>query len=140
MKKRLVHPAYWIAIALAAVVFSLLPKDALAQTCLSKIPQFVSNQNGVLVINYPGCRCPDGEMAGCYNSQQQAIYYLDNEDRKHELEHVDGKDGSLGMRHTEWKRGGGMTCAQVTNAGNTKWKVGEWICRAPSGIYMSGGT
>lgn len=132
MKKRLVHPAYWIAIALAVVFFSFLPKSAFAQACTSTVPQFVSNQHGVLVINYPGCKCPDNEMAGCYNPIQKAIWYENEITRGHELEHVDG------MRHGPWIKGT-LNCAQVTVAGNTRWKVGEWICVAPSGIYISGG-
>lgn len=88
---------------------------------------------GQLIVEYPGKRCPDGQ-AGCHRETEKAIYYLDEEAKQHELEHVDG------MRHGDWLQGGGMKCAKVTISGETHWRVGEWICRAPSGIYVSGGT
>lgn len=88
---------------------------------------------GQLIVEYPGKRCPDGQ-AGCHRETERAIYYLDEEAKQHELEHVDG------MRHGDWLQGGGARCAKVTIQGETHWRVGEWICRAPSGIYFSGGT
>ena len=49
---------------------------------------------------------------------------------EHERDHVNG------MMHGPWVRKGDHNCAQVTVAGKTKWRVGEWICRDARGEFM----
>ena len=59
------------------------------------------------------------------------VYYseLDPLALPHEMDHT------RGMRHSEWDSRGSESCATITAAGETKWKVGTRICRGEHGFY-----
>ena len=59
------------------------------------------------------------------------VYYseLDPLALPHEMDHT------RGMRHSEWDSRGSESCATITAAGKTKWKVGTRICRGEHGFY-----
>lgn len=98
--------------------------------------------NGDLLEEKPGEMCPaasDEPTASCTQvaavpgepegskKRKYTIYYPAGADGHHVRLHEVGH--ALGGKHAEWQpHGSGRSCAQVTEAGRSGWKVGEWEC------------
>lgn len=115
------------AIVIAAAVLAL-------SACGDK-PKVVQTKYGP-VLELRGIECPVKEVTGGCTMWPAAVVFVgipdDNAASSHEYEHV------AGMRHSQWVTKGDNVCAQVTIAGDTKWSVGDWICRTPRGNYVVG--
>ena len=95
----------------------------------------IKYHNNIAYIDLPGVRCPDpsyGEVACIAFAPSIYRPIGDEYARAHELDHLDG------MAHGPWFYLGTVPCAKVLFGGNTKWKIGDLMCRTADGQYAKG--
>ncbi len=97
--------------------------------CGTQAP-FVTVEGGYTVLHVPtvdGTKVCTGPS--CFAKIDFVIFYQDEHDKEHELDHV------RGLRHGPWMRMSGKNCATVSDGGTTHFKTGGYICRANGGYY-----
>ena len=87
----------------------------------SSVP-FVSEVNGHKILEHPYTQCPEGESPACATQYAWQIFYKEPNQRKHELDHVNG------LVHTKWVWDGKEFCADVLIPGDTEYSAMETIC------------
>lgn len=119
---------------LVFLVASFFGFEALDQVLPPDAPIIHALSNGDLLEERPGEMSPNPEpnsggttLTEADGKRKYTIYYPAGAEGHHVRLHEVGH--AVGGKHAEWQpHGSGRSCAQVTEAGRSGWKVGEWEC------------